>query len=790
MHTQEPGGNVLTANGQRNGQRLDGDRRREEELIERPASGRLDVTQLLAQVWHPASTAATEATTDHGGRDARAQDVRALPDAVAALAARLLGRSTMDPDTDFFEAGGSSVDAVAFAADLARELGLQISLDDVFSDARPRRIAERHLAATRGALTVHGAASTDTAGGVTAGGDTAGGVTAGGDLDVIAADLGRAESLPWVGAPDFVEPRRILLTGATGFLGSHLLLDLLRRSDAHVVCLVRASDVLHGVARLGEAFARFDLPWSAEIRRRVTVVPGDLSRPRLGLRSERWDRLAEEVDSVVNAAAAVDFLRGYPSLRHANVLGPLTLAHLAATGRPKPLHHVSSLAVFNEPGSTGRGEDDPVAHIDQLVAGYDKSKWAAEAVLRRARDHGLVVTLLRPGGVGGHTVTGAYNPQDLSSGLLAAFSRFRTVPAFGHLNIAPVDWVSQVAAAIVSEPEAWGGTYHLTGVPSTLDDVVHEMALGGMNVEVLGWDEWRSDTLARLSAQPLPQLDFLARLLQSPTAVRLCEATLLGPAATGERTRAFTAAQGLPAPAMYGAQAQLKTYERMADDGLARLPQPDDPPYLSFPETLQGWVGAVGSAADSPCTLNLTVSIASMHQLLRERRVDVRGQLSCPLVHPEPLTVEQGDMWVRPHEGVPLRHGVRHPLLRYRLTLRDAEGRLWWLDGHKTARARRDLVRQTRALAVQIGRDGQEAMLSGEVVVPGDTYMRQQVDGIQVNPALSSQEQRVAKLTWLAWFGSQIGRGLLDPLLRAGADLLDARRIPTSRTQRIVERDR
>ncbi len=704
-HAQEPGGKVRTVNGQR----LDGDRRHQEELIEKPANGRLGVTQLLAQVWRPASTAATEATADHGGGDARA-----LPDAVAALAARLLGRSAIDPDTDFFEAGGSSIDAVAFVAALARELGLQISLDDVFADARPRRIAERHLAVTRATLPVHVAASTD---------------TAGGDLDVIAADLARAQTLPWVGAPDLVEPRRILLTGATGFLGSHLLLDLLRRSDAHVVCLVRASDVPHGLQRLGEAFARFDLPWSAEIRRRVTVVPGDLSRPRLGLSPERWDRLAEEVDSIANAAAAVDFLRGYPSLRHANVLGPLTLAHLAAAGRPKPLHHISSLAVFNEPGSTGRGEDDPVAHIDQLVAGYDKSKWAAEAVLRRARDHGLVVTLLRPGGIGGHTVTGAYNPQDLSSGLLAAFSRFRTVPAFRHLNIAPVDWVSQVAAAIVTEPEAWGGTYHLTGVPSTLDDVVHEMALGGMNVQVHGWDEWRSDTLAKLSAEPLPQLDFLARLLQSPTAVRLGEATLLGP---------------------------------------------------SFPETLEGRVSAVGSAADSPCTLSLTVSIASMHQLLRERRVDVRGQLSCPFIHPEPLTVE-GDMWVRPHEGVPLRHGVRHPLLRYRLTLRDAEGRLWWLDGHKTARARRDLVRQTRALAVQIGRDGQEALLSGEVVVPGDTYMRQQVDGIQVNPALSSQEQRVAKLTWLAWFCSQIGRGLLDPMLRAAADLLDARRTPTNR---------
>jgi hypothetical protein len=137
-------------------------------------------------------------------------------------------------------------------------------------------------------------------------------------------------------------------------------------------------------------------------------------------------------------------------------------------------------------------------------------------------------------------------------------------------------------------------------------------------------------------------------------------------------------------------------------------------------------------------------------------------------------------MWIRPHEGVPLQHGVHHPLLRYRLRLRDADGQVWWLDGYKTARARRDLVKQTRTLRVEIGRDGASALLSGEVVVPGDTYMPQQVDGIEVNPMLSMQEQRIAKLTWLTWFGSQIGRGLLDPFLRAGADLLDLRRSRTS----------
>ncbi|MER7685098.1 thioester reductase domain-containing protein [Streptomyces sp. NPDC097610] len=758
-------------------------------------------------------------------------DVEALAAAIAAVAGRHLPEGHLSPDADFFDAGGTSVGAVELVAALEDELGMEIALDDVFADARPTSLAHRRLS-TAGAtapLPAPAASKTPTPG-TTRAPDTAGTamsegtsapVTVGNplppsaagtrpapapgilpvpalrtalavavtptpyatarpeDLDQILADLALADRLPWTGDPEPLPPRRILLTGATGFLGSHMLLDLLRHSDAHVYCLVRAADEEAALGRLGEALKGYELPWSSEVRRRVTVLPGDIRRPHLGLSDELWTTLTHELDSVVGVAAAVDFLRGYQSLRQSNVVGSLTLAELAATGRPKPLHHISSIAVFNEVGITAMGEDDPLAHVDRLVAGYDQTKWAAEVALRRARDHGLIVTALRPGGIGGHTRTGAYNPQDLSSGLLSAFGRFRTVPAFNHLNAAPVDWVSRVAVGVVCEPDAWGYDYNLTGVPNTLDDVVRDMALGGMHVRVQDWDEWRTHALARLEAEPVPELAFLARVLRSPTALKLCEATLKGPAATAERTAALVEALGLRAAARYDAQAQLRTFERLAEDGLARLPHKDDQPYLWFSETTEGGVGPVGAPADTPCSMALTLSLASMYQLVKERRVDVTGELTCAAVHPEPLVVEHGDVWIRPEEGIPQRHGIRHRLLSYRLALRDAEGGRWWLEGHKYARARRDVWRQTRALTVEIGREGAPAALAGELVVPAGTYLRDQVDGIKVDPRLTSQEKRAAKLTWLAWFGLEMGRGLLGPFARAAADLLDLRRTPT-----------
>ncbi|QKZ23763.1 thioester reductase domain-containing protein [Streptomyces chartreusis] len=792
------------------------DQRATAEAIERGGVG-LTVSDLLARVTGsteasvlPAESLARSAGTAPTGEQPKRPDAAApsTPDhpvapsvpspaqphdpgdlaaAIATVAGRYVPAGQLAPDADFFDAGGTSVSAVELVSALEDELGVTVDLDEVFADARPVALARHRLSGTAAAPTAVPETPVPAAlpavvrpAPVASPSDATARPE---DLSQILADLALADRLPFVASPEPLPPSRILLTGATGFLGSHMLLDLLRHSDAHVYCLVRAADEEAAVARLGEALKSYALPWSSEVRRRVTVLPGDIRQPHLGLSDEVWNTLTHELDSVVSVAAAVDFLRGYQSLRTSNVLGALTLAELAATGRPKPLHHISSIAVFNEVGIPSMGEDDPLAHIDRLIAGYDQTKWAAEVALRRARDHGLIVTAMRPGGIGGHTRTGAYNAQDLSSGLISAFGRFRTVPAFRYLNAAPVDWVSRVAVAVVCEPDAWGFDYNLTGVPNTLDDVVRDMAFGGMHVRVQDWDEWRVDALARLEADPIPELTFLSRVLQSPTALKLCEATLKGPASVADRTDALVEALGLPPAVRYDARAQLKTFERLAGDGLARLPHKDDQPYLWFTETTRGGVGPVDGSPDTPCSMSLTLSIASMHQLVTDRRVDVRGEVTCPALHPDPLTVARGDIWIRPEEGIPQRHGLRHQLLRYRLELTDADGGRWWLEGHKYARARRDVWRQTRALTVEIGREGEPASLAGEVVVPADSYVRDQIDGIKVDPRLTGQEKRAAKLTWLAWFGLEMGRGLVGPFARAAADLLDLRRTQTPTEQ-------
>jgi len=759
------------------------DRRRESNFAERVGRELTSAADLLARF----NRGKLESVKPAAAAMRRNWDVDSLAATIAQSAAKFLGSEQLDPNADFFDRGGTSANAVELLSQLSRELGVQISLDDLFADARPRRLAERFLggagnllsavASPPGVIASEPRAEVPSVRPVPAplpepGGERSPNVHE--DLRAIEADLELAASLPWVGPPEYVTPRRILLTGATGFLGSQMLFDLLRRSEAHVVCLVRGENVDKATERLRAACTAADLPWSSELERRITVLPGDIQEPLLGLSRERWNALTIEVDAIVNVAAAVDFMRGYQSLRRANVLGPLTLAQLATTGRIKSLHQVSTVSIFDELGIRSMNEDDPPPRADRLFAGYETTKWAAEAILRRARERGLVVSNYRPGGIVSHTVTGVYNPHDLSNGFMASWQMMRLAPEFRSMHVAPVDWVSRITVEMVLDPSSWGHNYHLTGKALRLRETVRDMAFAGVNLRVLGFDQWREEFLARMQSDPIPSLEFMVRVLHSPVALHLIRATLDAPPAGTERTDEFIRRHKLPQCPAPNVRTLISSSERLIRDGRLALPGREAVPYLQFRESMEGTLAALAGGEAAECSSRLKLSIASFYQLFKERRIDVHGEIRCALLHAQPLQVETGDCWVRPDDGVPHKHGLDHPLLRYSLTLRDADGKRYWLEGQKSTRPGRDQWAQGRTLRVEIGLIDQPASLRGQLVVPADSYVPEQIDGIELSPDTPPQQRGLAKLFWLAWFGGQFGLAFSEPLLRRAGELVDA----------------
>ncbi len=183
------------------------------------------------------------------------------------------------------------------------------------------------------------------------------------------------------------EPSRLLLSGATGFLGSFLLAELLAQTAAEIYCLVRAGSVQEGQDKLQRELEATGL-WQSRYQGRITPIPGDLTRPYLGLSRQIFEDLAP-----------------YQELKAANVLGTREIVRLAAHGRIKPLHYVSTLGVFSQKESAQkkpvREHESIDEHAEHLLGGYAQSKWVAEKLVTLARSRGLPVAIYRPGRITG-----------------------------------------------------------------------------------------------------------------------------------------------------------------------------------------------------------------------------------------------------------------------------------------------------------------------------------------------------------------------------------------------------
>jgi thioester reductase-like protein len=305
---------------------------------------------------------------------------------------------------------------------------------------------------------------------------------------------------------------RVLLTGATGFLGAFLLDELLARTRAEVVCLVRAADAQRGLQRIRQNLASYGLN-PPDFESRVIALVGDFSRPLLGLSPAQFQKLAERIDAIYHNGADVNLGMPYEALRGTNVLGVQEILRLACRSRLKPTHFVSTFTVLATSATRGRvvREDDPLPDCGELLHGYSQTKWVAEQMAAEARSRGLPVSVYRPGHITGHSRTGASNMGDLLHSIVLACWRLGAAPASGgDLDLTPVDYVARGIVELSLRPECLGGTYHLTN-PHPLQ---HQSLLDFLQREQLGvrvapYDEWRGRLLELTSQTPIEEVRLL-----------------------------------------------------------------------------------------------------------------------------------------------------------------------------------------------------------------------------------------------------------------------------------------
>ena len=242
------------------------------------------------------------------------------------------------------------------------------------------------------------------------------------------------------------------VTGATGFIGRHLVEELLKR-EGTIYALVREGS-RGRLDELGERLGAGD---------RLKPVAGDLSKEGLGV-----DDFDEKIDHFFHLAAIYDMAADEDEMMTANVEGTRHVVEFVNAHDVGRFHHTSSIAVAGQ--YKGLFREDMFDEGQKLPHAYHRSKFESEKLVREEVDTPLRV--YRPGVVVGHSQTGEMDKIDGPYYFFKLLQKLRHAlpewfplagPEGRNANLVPVDFVARAMDHIahMDDDDLYGDTFHL-----------------------------------------------------------------------------------------------------------------------------------------------------------------------------------------------------------------------------------------------------------------------------------------------------------------------------------------
>lgn len=253
------------------------------------------------------------------------------------------------------------------------------------------------------------------------------------------------------------EPSTVLVTGASGLVGSEVVARLVRRGVSVVALTHRKPDVVDSNG------SRIEMEPFGPDAGATSYVTGDVRTADFGLTADTVAALGQRIDSIVHCAATTDFAAPEQDYAELNV-GGTSHAVALADAWDIPLVYVSTAYVCGR--REGDIDENDLTDEHSFGNGYERSKFVSERKVRGTA--GLRWAIVRPGIVTGCAESGAIRDyKNLYTVVkLIVEGKLRTLPGRydATLSLAPVDYVADaVVAAVTNFDNAEGKTFHAVG---------------------------------------------------------------------------------------------------------------------------------------------------------------------------------------------------------------------------------------------------------------------------------------------------------------------------------------
>ena len=300
----------------------------------------------------------------------------------------------------------------------------------------------------------------------------------------------------------------VFLTGANGFIGIHLLNELLKNTESKIYCLVRGKREQTPKERLIEQYKfYFGEDLSSYLESRVIVVDGSISEKNIGLTDNVIKKLKEDVSTVIHTAARVKHYGEYKEFERINIDGTRNVAEFSLENNFK-LIHISSISVSGNYLVKQDNRDLDFTENDLYIGQnykdnvYVNSKFEAEKIVLDYMEKGLVSQIHRIGILSGRFSDGKFQ-ENISEN--AFYTRIKSMVVLGcvskemleqKIEFTPVDVCSKAIINLAKTNVADNKVFHLYNHNFIeIREIVEGLKSIGVNIKIVFEEEFQNKIL-------------------------------------------------------------------------------------------------------------------------------------------------------------------------------------------------------------------------------------------------------------------------------------------------------
>lgn len=299
----------------------------------------------------------------------------------------------------------------------------------------------------------------------------------------------------------------ILLTGATGFLGIHILEELLRTQEGMVYCLLRDKKTSSAEKRLkAMLYYYFERNYEELFGKRIFVINGDVTK------SESFDQMDElSIDVVINCAANVKHFSKGTDIEDVNLGGVINIIDFCMRNSCRLVHvsttSVAGFSVGDVPAPETVMNEQMLYFGQSLDTKYGHSKFLAERAILEKVSEGLSAKIMRVGNLSARERDGEFQINSTTNSFMGRLKSYLLIGKFPYammdqtIEMTSIDSTAHSILLLAHTPRECCVFHPYNNHSVTMGDIIQQFNEMGMSIEVTETEDYEK-ALAKAQADP------------------------------------------------------------------------------------------------------------------------------------------------------------------------------------------------------------------------------------------------------------------------------------------------